>query len=219
MAVAPTFPSRDALPRFRFGPLDAVVGAGVFLLLYVIVRVGVSAHVPFNPSQATTIDTSPSRLPYYAARSLLRMFIAYAFSLGYALLRVVCHERLATLTASPSCWHAGPVGVSAVLTLPPGCSPSRLQWAHSTTPASFTDSDGGAGTPCARSAYERQPWRPASPRRRARTRVLCGMQLSATGHYRWLSGSVRHGPAGRWTLWRWCLIESGVLAGDPVGCL
>jgi NitT/TauT family transport system permease protein len=88
MAVTPTFPSRDAQPRFRFGLLDAVVGAGVFLLLYVIVRVGASAHVPFNPSQATTIDTSPSRLPYYAARSLLRMFIAlffaYAFSLGYA---------------------------------------------------------------------------------------------------------------------------------------
>ena len=36
----------------------------------------------------STIDTSPSRLPYYAARSLLRMFVAlffaYTFSLGYA---------------------------------------------------------------------------------------------------------------------------------------
>ena len=36
----------------------------------------------------STISTSPSQLPYYAARSLLRMFIAlffsYAFSLGYA---------------------------------------------------------------------------------------------------------------------------------------
>ena len=88
MAVTPTYPSRDARARFRFGPLDAVVGAAVFLLLYVIVRVGASAHVPFSPSQVTPIDTSPSRLPYYAARSLLRMFIAlffaYAFSLGYA---------------------------------------------------------------------------------------------------------------------------------------
>ena len=88
MAVTRTFPSRDALRRFRFRPLDAVVGAGIFLLLYAIARVGASAHVPFHPSQVTTIDTSPSRLPYYAARSLLRMFIAlffaYAFSLGYA---------------------------------------------------------------------------------------------------------------------------------------
>jgi NitT/TauT family transport system permease protein len=88
MAVTPTFPSRDALRRLRFRPLDAVVGAGVFVLLYAIVRVGASAHVPIRPSQAATIDTSPSRLPYYAARSLLRMFVAllfaYAFSLAYA---------------------------------------------------------------------------------------------------------------------------------------
>ncbi len=88
MAVTPTFPSRDSLRRLRFRPVDAVVGAGVFLLLYVIVRVGASAHVPFRASQAATISTSPSRLPYYAARSLLRMFVALffscTFSLGYA---------------------------------------------------------------------------------------------------------------------------------------
>jgi NitT/TauT family transport system permease protein len=88
MAVTPTFPSRDALRRFRFRPIDALVGAGVFLLLYAVVRVGASAHVPIRAGQVTTIDTSPSRLPYYAARSLLRMFIAlffaYAFSLIYA---------------------------------------------------------------------------------------------------------------------------------------
>jgi NitT/TauT family transport system permease protein len=90
MAVTPTFPSRDTLRRLRFRPLDAVVGAAVFLLIYVVVRVGASAHVPFHPSQVTRISTAPSELPYYAARSLLRMFIAllfsYAFSLGYAYL-------------------------------------------------------------------------------------------------------------------------------------
>jgi NitT/TauT family transport system permease protein len=88
MAVTPTFPSRDSLRRLRFRPLDAVVGAGVFLLIYAVVRVGASAHVPLRAGQATTINTSPSQLPYYAARSLLRMFVAlffaYAFSLGYA---------------------------------------------------------------------------------------------------------------------------------------
>ncbi len=88
MAVTPTFPSRDSLRRLRFRPVDAVVGAAVFLLLYVAVRVGATAHVPIRSGHAATIDTSPSQLPYYAARSLLRMFIAlffsYAFSLGYA---------------------------------------------------------------------------------------------------------------------------------------
>jgi NitT/TauT family transport system permease protein len=89
MAVTPTFPSRDTLRRFRFRPVDAFVGAGVFLLLYAVVRVGASAHVPYRPSHATPFGTSPSHLPYDAARSLLRMFVAlffaYAFSLGYAL--------------------------------------------------------------------------------------------------------------------------------------
>jgi NitT/TauT family transport system permease protein len=87
MAVTPTFPSRDTLRRFRFQPLDFVVGAAIFLLLYAVVRVGATAHRPI-PSHAATISTSPWELPYYAARSLLRMFIglffSYAFSLGYA---------------------------------------------------------------------------------------------------------------------------------------
>jgi NitT/TauT family transport system permease protein len=88
VAVTPTFPSRDTLRRLRFRPLDVLVGAAIFLLLYLVVRVGASAHVPIPRGRATTISTSPALLPYYAARSLLRMFIAlffaYAFSFGYA---------------------------------------------------------------------------------------------------------------------------------------
>jgi NitT/TauT family transport system permease protein len=88
VAVTPTFPSRDTLRRLRFRPLDVLVGAAIFLLLYLVVRIGASAHVPIPRGRPTTIDTSPALLPYYAARSLLRMFIAlffaYAFSLGYA---------------------------------------------------------------------------------------------------------------------------------------
>jgi NitT/TauT family transport system permease protein len=88
MAVSSTFPSRDTLRRFRFRPVDAVVGAGVFLLIYLVVRIGAGAHAPFHPSKTTSINLDPSNLPYYAARSLLRMFVAlffsYAFSLAYA---------------------------------------------------------------------------------------------------------------------------------------
>ncbi len=86
VAVTPTFPSRETLDRLRFRPLDVMVGILVLLLLYAVVRVGAGARAPAHPS--TTIDLSPSNLPYYAARSLLRMFIAlvfaYAFSLAYA---------------------------------------------------------------------------------------------------------------------------------------
>ena len=89
MAVTPTFPSRDALRRLRFRPIDVGVGLGVLLLIYAVIRVGAGARVPFHAGQsAASISSSPARLPYYAARSLLRMFVAlffsYAFSLGYA---------------------------------------------------------------------------------------------------------------------------------------
>jgi NitT/TauT family transport system permease protein len=86
VAVTPTFPSRESLSRLRFRPLDVAVGIAVLLLIYAVVRVGAGARAPAHPS--TAINISPSNLPYYAARSLLRMFIAlvfsYAFSLGYA---------------------------------------------------------------------------------------------------------------------------------------
>ncbi len=89
MAVTPTFPSRETLSRLRFRPVDVAVGAGVLLLIYLAVRVAAGARAPFHPGQAAaSISTSPADLPYYAARSLLRMFIAlffsFAFSLGYA---------------------------------------------------------------------------------------------------------------------------------------
>jgi NitT/TauT family transport system permease protein len=86
VAVTPTFPSQENLGRLRFRPLDIAVGLAVVLLIYVVLRVGAGAKTPVH--YATTFDTSPSQLPYYAARSLLRMFIAlffsYSFSLGYA---------------------------------------------------------------------------------------------------------------------------------------
>jgi NitT/TauT family transport system permease protein len=90
VAVTPTFPSRDSLDRLRFRPLDAGIGLAVVLLIYAVVKIAASAKVPLHPSTAATISTDPSQLPYYAARSLLRMFVAlffsYAFSFGYAYL-------------------------------------------------------------------------------------------------------------------------------------
>jgi NitT/TauT family transport system permease protein len=86
VAVSPTFPSRETLSRLRFRPLDVAVGISVILLVYFVVRVGAGARAPVHA--ARTISIAPSNLPYYAARSLLRMFIAlffaYAFSLSYA---------------------------------------------------------------------------------------------------------------------------------------
>ncbi len=68
--------------------LDLVVAAAIMALLYAIVSVGRDATLSFAPTNVTTIDTSARHLPYYAARSLLRMFIAlglsYSFTFVYA---------------------------------------------------------------------------------------------------------------------------------------
>ena len=86
VAVTPTFPSRETLDRLRFRPVDVGIGVFVLLLVYIALRVGAGARAPVYASRS--ISLAPSNLPYYAVRSLLRMFIAlffaYAFSLSYA---------------------------------------------------------------------------------------------------------------------------------------
>jgi NitT/TauT family transport system permease protein len=88
-----TFPSRGALRRLPFGALDIVVLAAVLVGLYVVLRVGRGATVSFAPTHVTTVSGDPANLPYYAARSLLRMFAAlglstvFALSYGYAAAR------------------------------------------------------------------------------------------------------------------------------------
>ena len=84
MASLRSFPTRGALRRSPFSRLDFVIGAAVIALLYVLVRLGqdmnastLSAHV------GGSVSTSAANLPYYAARSLLRMFIALFLSVGF----------------------------------------------------------------------------------------------------------------------------------------
>ncbi|MFJ6636894.1 ABC transporter permease [Streptomyces sp. NPDC091376] len=60
--------------------VDVVVAGVILLLLYATLRVGQGTTVSFTPDQPVEIDTDPGRLPYYGARSLLRMFIALAVS-------------------------------------------------------------------------------------------------------------------------------------------
>ena len=60
------------------------VGGGA-LGLYLVLRVGRGATVSFAPTHVTTVSTDPANLPYDAARSLLRMFVALGFSSVFAL--------------------------------------------------------------------------------------------------------------------------------------
>jgi NitT/TauT family transport system permease protein len=86
-------PLRAALRRPKATAIDVLVAAAVLVLLYVIVRVGRGVTLSFAPRDVTTIDTRPGQLPYYAARSLLRMFVAlgastvFTLAYGYAAAR------------------------------------------------------------------------------------------------------------------------------------
>jgi NitT/TauT family transport system permease protein len=80
-----SFSERVARRLAEFSWADAVVAAGVVVGLYVMVRVGAGATVSFTPSQVSAVDTDPANLPYYAARSLLRMSAALVLSLAFTL--------------------------------------------------------------------------------------------------------------------------------------
>jgi len=66
--------------RTRQSLIDCGVLAAVLVLLYVVLRVGRGATASFSPRTLRSVDTRAGRLPYDAARSLIRMF-SFAFTL------------------------------------------------------------------------------------------------------------------------------------------
>ena len=81
MAARQFIPARAVLRRPSLSPADLFVGALLLALLYVAVRLGRSMTVNFTPGRSSErISTDLSNLPYYAARSLARMFIALSIS-------------------------------------------------------------------------------------------------------------------------------------------
>ncbi|MBP2476506.1 NitT/TauT family transport system permease protein [Crossiella equi] len=64
--------------------VDAAVALGVGLLFYLVIRVGSGTMAPLGGDDSLDrISTDPSVLPYYAARTLLRMFAALALSVVF----------------------------------------------------------------------------------------------------------------------------------------
>jgi NitT/TauT family transport system permease protein len=87
MALRRPFPTRGVLRRPPIRPVDLLVGAGILALLWAVLRLGRSMDVAFLPERASQqVSTDPANLPYYAARSLLQMFLALALS-------VASHQR------------------------------------------------------------------------------------------------------------------------------
>jgi NitT/TauT family transport system permease protein len=82
-----TFPSPEALRRFPFGLPDIALILGTLVLIGVIARVGAGTLVSFVPPDVVPdVSLNPRHLPYYAARSTLRMFIALFWSTVFTLI-------------------------------------------------------------------------------------------------------------------------------------
>lgn len=82
-----TFPSPEALRRLPAGVADVAIIFGTLVLLALVAQVGTGAFVQFRPPAVVPqIDLDPRNLPYYAARSTLRMFIALGVSTLFTLI-------------------------------------------------------------------------------------------------------------------------------------
>ena len=71
-------------PR-TFGWVDGAVMLALLGLLWSALHFGKGMLVHFDPSAMPAVDPSPSQIPYYAGRTLLRMWIAFSFSLMFAI--------------------------------------------------------------------------------------------------------------------------------------
>jgi NitT/TauT family transport system permease protein len=81
MAKRQFLPVREVLRGRRLSWVDLVVAAGIIATLYGVVKLGRGMTVNLTAGHtATHISTDIANVPYYAARSLLRMFIALAIS-------------------------------------------------------------------------------------------------------------------------------------------
>ncbi len=88
-------PGAGVLRRPRLRAADLIVGLAVLGLLYGLLRLApaLDGHVVLA-SAPSAVSTSPSELPYYAARSLVRMFLALALSVIFTFVYATAAARL-----------------------------------------------------------------------------------------------------------------------------
>ncbi len=65
--------------------VDGVVLLALFGVLWSFMHFGRGMLVAFNPAAVAATDFSTGQIPYYAGRTLLRMWIAFSFSLFFAI--------------------------------------------------------------------------------------------------------------------------------------
>ncbi len=96
MASLRPFTSQDASLRTRSHFLaDALVLVAVAVIFWLLIRLSYGITEPFDQVSApSTVSTDPANLPYYAARSLLRMFAALAVSTIFTFVYATAAARL-----------------------------------------------------------------------------------------------------------------------------
>jgi NitT/TauT family transport system permease protein len=89
------FPSRDVWRRPGLRPVDLLVFAALLALLFGLLRLAPALNAPFLPkAPSRPLSTDPANLPYYAVRSLFRMFIALGLSLLFTFVYAEAAARL-----------------------------------------------------------------------------------------------------------------------------
>jgi ABC-type nitrate/sulfonate/bicarbonate transport system permease component len=89
------FPSRGVWRRPALHPVDLLVFAALLALLFGLLRLAPALNAPFLPKTApAVVSTDPANLPYYAVRSLLRMFIALVLSVLFTFVYATAAARL-----------------------------------------------------------------------------------------------------------------------------
>ncbi|MDT8911929.1 ABC transporter permease subunit [Amycolatopsis sp. PS_44_ISF1] len=95
MSLLRPFPTRGAATRPGAVAADVLVFLGAAALLWLVVRLAHGTTLPWDAATApSTVSTDPAELPYYAGRSLLRMFIALAFSVVFTFVYATAAARL-----------------------------------------------------------------------------------------------------------------------------
>jgi len=81
--ISPQLTVDDAKSGFTW--IDGIVVTVLFALLWSALHFGKGMLVHFDPAAQVPIETSIRYIPYYAARTLLRMWVAFGFSLLFAI--------------------------------------------------------------------------------------------------------------------------------------
>lgn len=91
-------------PKSKFGWADIIVIFLLLAILYAAAKLGSGMEVPFSAVQQPKISLNPIWLPYYAGRSLLRMFIAFAASLIFTFVygRIAAYSKTAEKIMIPA---------------------------------------------------------------------------------------------------------------------